>query len=162
MTANAAGSNLPKLPRLAQPAITNPLLPWYLVIPSFVGNSMPSSKPSAKGASSKLPPAGSVLEASFARLLRAHKLPEAVREYRFDAVRKWRFDFAWPDQKVAVELHGGIWAGGRHSGGKGQLGDMDKTNAAQLQGWLVLTFAAEHLKDGTALEMTWKALGISA
>ena len=28
------------------------------------------------------------------------------REYRFDDVRKWRFDFAWPSLMFAVEVEG--------------------------------------------------------
>ena len=114
----------------------------------------------AKVASSKLPKAGSALEASFARLLRAYKLPEAVREYRFDTERRWRWDFAWVDQKIAVELEGGVWSSGRHTRGAGFVADCEKHNSAQLQGWLVLRFTAEHLKDGSAIELTKTALGL--
>src|SRR5687768_16750315 len=28
--------------------------------------------------------------------------------------RRWRFDFAWPELKVAVECDGGTFTGGRH------------------------------------------------
>ena len=33
-------------------------------------------------------------------------------EYRFHPVRRWRFDFANPEYKVAIEFEGGIWAAG--------------------------------------------------
>src|SRR5260364_426939 len=57
----------------------------------------------------------SVLEAQFALRVRVAKLPEPQREYRFDADRRWKFDFAWPDWKIAVECEGGIWTQGRHT-----------------------------------------------
>lgn len=165
MTTNvapSAGSNSLPPPKLAQPAIMNPHLPWYLVIPSFLENSVRLSAPSKKAASSKLPKAGSPLEAAFARQIRALKLPEPIREYRFDAERRWRFDFAWPESRhmVAVELEGGIWNNGRHSRATGFIADCEKYNAAQLAGWTVLRFTAEHLKSGEAIEWTRQALGL--
>src|SRR5260363_45047 len=45
----------------------------------------------------------SVLEAQFALRVRVAQLPEPQREYRFDAMRRWKFDFAWPNWKIAVE-----------------------------------------------------------
>lgn len=71
-------------------------------------------------------------------------LPE--REYRFAPPRKWRFDFAWPALRVAVELEGGVWTGGRHATGAGLIADMDKYNAAASLGWRVLRFSATHLR----------------
>lgn len=41
-------------------------------------------------------------EELFAFHCKAHKL-EPVREYRFDEVRRWRFDFAWSELKEAVK-----------------------------------------------------------
>lgn len=67
---------------------------------------------------------------------------EPVREHRFDSVRRWRFDFAWPELMVAVEIEGG---GGRHHTFAGSHADMDKYNAATLAGWRVLRFDAKHL-----------------
>lgn len=65
-------------------------------------------------------------------------IPCPKLEHMFHSERKWRFDFCWPDKKVALEVHGAIFAGGRHSGGVGQIGDMEKFNEAQLLGWKVL------------------------
>jgi len=50
----------------------------------------------------------------------------------------WRFDFAWPDHKVAVEVQGGIWSGGKHARGSGLVKDYEKANAAALLGWRLL------------------------
>lgn len=65
-------------------------------------------------------------------------LPEPVAEYRFHPTRKWRFDYAWPRQKVALEVEGGVWTAGRHTRGSGFLRDMEKYNAAAVRGWRVL------------------------
>ena len=56
------------------------------------------------------------LEAAFIAELRriAPHVPPPEREYIFAAPRRWRFDFAWPARRVAVEAEGGVWSGGRH------------------------------------------------
>ena len=74
----------------------------------------------------------------FERLLRSVGLPAPVREHRFHPVRRWRFDYAWPEQRVALEVEGGVWTGGRHTRGAGFVGDMEKYNAATVAGWRVV------------------------
>lgn len=66
------------------------------------------------------------------------RLPDYVTEYRFDPVRRWRLDYAWPAYKVAVEVQGGIWVRGKHGRGSGIEKDQEKLNAAQVAGWIVL------------------------
>ena len=79
-------------------------------------------------------------------------LPEPVKEYRFHAVRKWRFDYAFPALMIALEVEGGVWTGGRHTRGAGYLGDVDKYNEAALLGWLVLRCTPSKLRtQGLAL-----------
>ena len=65
-------------------------------------------------------------------------VPEPATEHRFHPKRKWRFDFAWPDVRLALEVEGGVWTGGRHTRGSGFLGDVEKYNAAAVMGWRVL------------------------
>jgi hypothetical protein len=74
----------------------------------------------------------------FERLLRSVGLPAPVREHRFHPVRRWRFDYAWPEQRVALEVDGGVWTGGRHTRGAGFIKDMEKLNAATVAGWRVV------------------------
>ena len=69
------------------------------------------------------------------------------REFMFVKGRRWRFDYAWPEQRVAVELEGGIWGNGRHTRGSGFLEDCNKYNTAVLNGWRVLRFTINHLED---------------
>ena len=68
-------------------------------------------------------------------------------EYRFAPPRRWRFDFALTDYKIAIELEGGAFTGGRHTRGKGYANDCEKYNTAQVMGWIVLRFSAANLKD---------------
>lgn len=77
-------------------------------------------------------------------------IPRPQTEFRFHAERRWRFDHAWPQQKVAVEIEGGVWSGGRHTRGSGFIKDMEKYNVAGLLGWRVFRFLPDQLKKGEA------------
>lgn len=93
--------------------------------------------------------AASSLERTFAlawRLTKPAGVPDPEAEHRFAPPRRWRFDFAWPLYRVAVELEGGVWSGGRHTRAAGFLGDVEKYNAAVMGGWRVLRFTADDLK----------------
>ena len=68
-------------------------------------------------------------------------------EWPFHPTRKWRFDYAYPELKIAIEVDGGIFIGGRHSGGVGQLKDMEKGNAACAMGWYVFHTTPEDMHD---------------
>lgn len=160
---NAAGSSSAKPPKLPPSVTTSLLEHWFDYIQSAERNSMPSAKPSRAARSPKppkAPTATSRLEAEFALQLRAHAVTGWTREFRFHPMRKWRFDFAFPEQKVAVEIDGGTWSNGRHNRGSGAKTDAEKYNAAQLQGWLVLRCVGDHLKDGSAIAWTKQALGV--
>jgi len=65
-------------------------------------------------------------------------LPPPVAEYQFHPTRRWRFDFAWLSEKIALEVEGAIWTGGRHTSAAGFHKDMEKYNAASVLGWRVL------------------------
>lgn len=68
-------------------------------------------------------------------------------EYQFHPERKWRFDFAWPREKVAVEVEGGTWKHGRHNRGAGYAADCEKYNTATLLGWRVFRLTGDMLKQ---------------
>jgi len=72
---------------------------------------------------------------------------EAEKQYRFHPTRRWKFDNAWPDEMVAVELEGGIFTRGRHTRGQGFHNDCDKYNAAQRLGGVVLRYTTLHMDD---------------
>lgn len=104
----------------------------------------------------------SALEEQFAVQLRALKLPEAQREYVFAKPRRFRFDFAWPELRVAVEIDGGVWSGGRHTRGAGFIKDCEKMNIAVLEGWSVLRFSGDLVRSGDAARLTTMALNMKA
>jgi very-short-patch-repair endonuclease len=83
---------------------------------------------------------------------RANGITDYEREYQFDPKRQWRFDFAWPDRHLAVEVEGGTKFGkSRHSQGQGLEDDARKYNAAAIQGWAVLRFTTAMVLSGEAL-----------
>jgi hypothetical protein len=52
--------------------------------------------------------------------------------------RAFRFDYAWPECRVALEVEGGIFSGGRHTNAVGFATDVDKYNRAAAGGWFVV------------------------
>ena len=91
----------------------------------------------------------------FATRINRDGLPAPLREFRFHDTRQWRFDYAWPDQKVALEVEGGFFKkdGGRHSRGAGARKDMEKYNAAVLDGWKLLRVMPDQLNNASTLQM---------
>ena len=91
----------------------------------------------------------SSLEQVFADQAQRLRLPAWVEEHQFAVSigRRWRFDFAWPDRMLAVEIDGGAFSGGRHTRGAGFSEDCRKLNAATLLGWRVLRFTGADLDD---------------
>ena len=79
----------------------------------------------------------SYLEDSFRLLLAHYKITGWQAEFRFCPNRRWRFDFAWPTPKVAVEIEGGVWMTGRHQRARGYLNDCEKYETALMLGWTV-------------------------
>jgi very-short-patch-repair endonuclease len=86
------------------------------------------------------------------------KLPRPEPEFRFHPTRRWRFDRAWPDKSIAVEVDGAVYTGGRHTRGAGFEKDMEKLNEAQILGWRVLRFSSGMVKDGRALGVVERLL----
>lgn len=105
--------------------------------------------------------------------LRAH------REFRFHPDRMWRLDFAFPEDKIGVEIDGGgfgrvvicdkchtsvfrtlkdgrkvaVREGGRHNTGAGMEADAEKGNAAIALGWRIVHFTAKHIRDKSGIEL---------
>jgi very-short-patch-repair endonuclease len=79
-------------------------------------------------------------------------LPAPEQEVRFHPKRKWRFDLAWSQAKVAVEIEGGIYTGGRHTRPKGYLSDMEKYNSAAILGWVVIRVVPRQLLQASHLQ----------
>ena len=100
------------------------------------------------------------LEEKLAWYIRLNNLPEPEREHRFHPKRKWLFDFAWPEEKLALEVEGGVWTNGRHSRGSGFTADCEKYNEAALLGWTVIRVTDEHIDNGAAIDWLRRALKV--
>lgn len=112
----------------------------------------------------------------FPQVCQQSSLPKPVPEYRFGAMHSggpgkglrerlkasglsdWRFDWAWPDEKVALEVEGGLFNGGFHAHPTGIRRDMAKYNAAGARGWIVLRCLPEELLRASTLELVRAAI----
>ncbi len=83
---------------------------------------------------------------------------ECVKEYMFHPVRKWRFDYAIPEHKVALEVEGGIWTKGRHTRPQGFLGDIEKYNAGTLLGWRIFRVTPDELYSNKTFNLLKDAI----
>lgn len=102
-------------------------------------------------------------------------LPDgAVAEYRFHPTRKFRFDWAWPAAKVAMEIEGGIYGRGKKCktcGRRGVAGhtsverlktDMEKYTSAAILGWRLLRVTPAQFNSGEAGRLVRLALEATA
>lgn len=94
----------------------------------------------------------------FETLARAAGLPAPVREWKFHPTRKWRFDWSWPDQKLALEVQGGLFVQGRHSRGASLIREHEKLNAAAALGWRVCFVTPQQVANGEAVQVVERAL----
>jgi len=85
-------------------------------------------------------------------------LPAPVAEHRFHPTRRWRFDLAWPEQMVALEIEGGVWTGGRHTRGAGYLKDIEKYSVASAMGWCVIRTCPQNLHSSNTRKLLAHAL----
>jgi len=108
-------------------------------------------------------------EVPMAIQIRASGLPEPECEYRFAALavglgpgiltrlrdaglKDWRFDFAWPEHKIALEVEGAPgW--GRHTMPKGFIGDCRKYNEGTRLGWAIYRVTGDMVHSGEALNL---------
>ena len=89
-------------------------------------------------------------------------LPPPVREFRFAPPRRWRTDFAWPEQRLLLEVEGGVFARGRHVRPVGYENDVEKYNAAVLLGFKLIRVTNRMVEDGQALTLVRQVLEAGA
>lgn len=70
-----------------------------------------------------------------------------VTEFKFHATRKFRFDVAFPEHKLALEYEGLVSEKSRHTTITGYTRDCDKYNEAVLLGWKVFRFTAINYRN---------------
>ena len=103
---------------------------------------------------------GTSWESTLLLHLRAAGIPAPEREFLGVPGRKFRFDFAWPQIKVAAEVEGGIFLGrhGRHTSPAGYSRDCEKYSLAAIHGWCVIRVTPGQVRDGSALALIRQAL----
>lgn len=89
----------------------------------------------------------------FVLLCKKELQAECIKEYRFHPTRRWRFDYAFPEYKIAIEVEGGVWTQGRHTRPKGFLNDIEKYSTATVMGWRVLRTTPSELCTRETLQM---------
>lgn len=70
-----------------------------------------------------------------------------VTEWRFDKVRRFRFDWAIVALKVAIEYEGLGYSKTHHTSSDGYTSNAEKYNLAQLQGWKVYRYTYQNYKQ---------------
>lgn len=91
------------------------------------------------------------LEDTLASHIKLLGLPEPIREYVAIPGRRFRWDFAWPSFRLLLEVQGGTWGKGAHSGGAGASRDCEKGNLATCAGWRTLSVTTDQIRKGQAV-----------
>ena len=85
--------------------------------------------------------------------------PQPEREFYFALpMRRWRFDFAWPQERVSLECEGGVWTRGAHTRGAHYTEDCEKYSSAAIRGWCVIRATGDMVKSGLAASLVKTAL----
>jgi hypothetical protein len=108
-----------------------------------------------------------------------NSIPKPWDEYRFAAIATggtgnglrarlkaanlcdWRFDYAWPAYKIALEIEGGLWlrrSKSRHFSGRGVIGDMRKYNEAAIMGWLIIRRTPDDATNAECADLIKRAI----
>ncbi len=99
---------------------------------------------------------------------------EVVKELRFHEKRMWRFDYAIPDHKIAIEVEGGVYkkrtykdkrtgetittTGGRHNSADGFINDIEKYNTGTLLGWRIFRVTPSDLLKKATFDLIKQAI----
>jgi hypothetical protein len=78
-----------------------------------------------------------------------------IQQYEAIPDRKFRYDFAFPDLRILVEVQGGICARTRmgHSSVTGQERDAEKLNLASAYGYRMFHFTTKMIEDERGFDL---------
>lgn len=84
-------------------------------------------------------------------------------EYEFMYSRKWAFDYAIVELKIAIEYDGYVFdpkkKGGHQTPG-GMANDMEKRNEGQIRGWLIILATQKTIDNGTFIKQLLRAIRV--
>lgn len=105
----------------------------------------------------------SKLEADYVAQLERIEVPHFEINYRWHSVREWRWDVAFIDEKIAIEIDGVRRDGkGDHQTEKGMTNDYQKVAEGVLWGWTILRFTRTMVASGEAAELTQRVISRQA
>jgi len=93
----------------------------------------------------------SPIEAKFAYQLKESGFPVFTREFKIFEDRHFRFDFAWPNLKLLVDLNGN-----HHLDPTNYTRDCEKYALATIAGWRVLIFSSKMVRNDLAYSLIVK------
>jgi very-short-patch-repair endonuclease len=112
----------------------------------------------AKGKESVKNNATTRAEPLFFYLLTHNGINLPVKEHMGIPGRKYRFDYAWLTEKVAVEIQGGVYTKHAHGSVTGILAGYRKANECAKFGWRVLYFTPAEMKSTDTIKTIKAAL----
>ncbi len=134
---------------------------WRDFVPGALSTKQPTNA-AAQGQSRKIAqetnPGSTSTGVAFDRLCAVTGFPTPTAEHRFAPPRRWRFDWAFVSQRVALEVEGGVFRKSRHTSGTGFRNDLEKYNEATAQGWRVLRVLPEQLESTTTFDWLRRTL----
>lgn len=93
----------------------------------------------------------------FVQMLESFNMPKPIPEFMFakDINRKWRIDYYFEHngKKVALEVEGGVWTGGRHTRGSGFSKDMEKYNELAKHGIFLIRVVPSDLLSIATMDL---------
>lgn len=100
----------------------------------------------------------------FGKIVKSLTGAQVVEEHKFHPKRKWRFDYAIVEDKIAIEVEGGIWrkGGGAHSRPTNIVRDIEKYNEAVRLGWRLIRVQPEKLNTSYTLNLITDLLKCAA
>ncbi len=95
---------------------------------------------------------GELAFTALANWCRVNGYPVPVPEHKFHPTRKFRFDAAWPDLKLGLDIQGSLWKMGGHNTGSGLSKDCEKFCLAAVMGWRVMPCTYPQFNGGQVYE----------
>lgn len=83
-----------------------------------------------------------------------------TRQFEYAVGRRLKADFVVQanSDAVLVEIQGGVYTRKAHGSVSGVLADIDRLNAATVNGWRMLRFTPKQVDEGEAIPMIERAL----
>ena len=90
--------------------------------------------------------------------LREHKIPPPEVEYEYAKPRRFRADYAWVEQRLLLEVEGGIYTRQAHGSISGILNDIERSQQAAMNGYRVFKVQPDDLLRTDTARMIQVAL----